>query len=113
MPSRNRRKPEETGKPINEADGNEEEEEAEEQRRTNRFDPLWEGLGSLGERLARVDGRFDQLDREICHDREVSTSIGVRSITDRCLFSKFFFCLLEVFDDFRCPTGTDCMHLIG
>ncbi|CAM9290401.1 unnamed protein product, partial [Ectocarpus sp. 12 AP-2014] len=41
------------------------------QGRTGRLDSLWEGLGSLGERLAEVGGRFDQLDQEICHDREV------------------------------------------
>ncbi|CBJ30412.1 expressed unknown protein [Ectocarpus siliculosus] len=41
------------------------------QGRTGRLDPLWESLGSLGERLAVVGGRFDQLDQEICHDREV------------------------------------------
>ncbi|CAB1101689.1 unnamed protein product [Ectocarpus sp. CCAP 1310/34] len=41
------------------------------QGRTGRLDPLWEGLGSLGERLADVGGRLDQLDQEICHDREV------------------------------------------
>lgn len=44
------------------------------QGRTGRLDPLWEGLGSLGERLAEVGGRFDQLDQEICHDREVSAT---------------------------------------
>lgn len=44
------------------------------QGRAERLDPLWEGLGSLGERLAEVGGRFDLLDREICHDREVSAT---------------------------------------
>ncbi|CAM9662283.1 unnamed protein product, partial [Ectocarpus fasciculatus] len=54
----------------NKADSRDES-EGREQGRTGRLDPLWAGLGSLGERLAEVGGRFDQLDQEICHDREV------------------------------------------
>lgn len=50
----------------------EEKEEKEDQWRTSRFDPLWEGLGSLGERLALMDGSFDELNRDISHDRDVS-----------------------------------------
>ncbi len=50
----------------------EEGKKSEEQRPTTCLDPLWEGLGSLGKRLAGVNARFDQLDQEIDHDREVS-----------------------------------------
>ena len=50
----------------------EEEEGGGQHWQTSRLDPLWEGLGSLGEQLAGVDDRFDQLDQEICHDREAS-----------------------------------------
>lgn len=49
----------------------EEGKKGEEQHPTSYLDPLWEGLGSLGERLAGVNARFDQLDQEINHDREV------------------------------------------
>lgn len=53
----------------------EEGEEDEEQRPNRYLDPLWEGLGSLGERLAGVNARFDQLDQEIKHDRDVSVYV--------------------------------------
>lgn len=56
----------------------EQEQEEQQQWRTSRLDPLWEGLGSLGERLAGVGSRFDQLDQEICHDRQASESRLVR-----------------------------------
>lgn len=36
-----------------------------------RLDPLWEKLGSLGERLAGVDNLFDELEQEMDHDRAV------------------------------------------
>ncbi|CAM9126080.1 unnamed protein product [Hapterophycus canaliculatus] len=39
-------------------------------RRTSDLGSLWQGLDSLGERLAGVGYRFDQLDREICHDQQ-------------------------------------------
>lgn len=64
------------------AEGQEEEQEEDEEQqgRTSRLDPLWEGLGSLGERLAGVDDRFDQLDQEICHDHEASTFALLRTL---------------------------------
>lgn len=41
------------------------------ERPENRRDLLWEGLGSLTERLAGVDNLFDQLEEEMDNDREV------------------------------------------
>lgn len=43
----------------------------ERQCRTSDLGILWQGLGSLGERLAGVGERFDLLDEEICHDQQV------------------------------------------
>ena len=68
-------------------DGEEGEEDEELCRTTcSRLEPLWEGLGSLGERLAGVNARFDQLDQEISHDRKVSTC--THSTINQCRASR-------------------------
>eukprot|EP00904_Undaria_pinnatifida_P009876 jgi/Undpi1/6018/HiC_scaffold_2.g01292.m1 len=41
------------------------------QWQTSRLDPLWTGVGALGERLAGVGLLFDQLEGEMDHDRQV------------------------------------------
>lgn len=59
--------------------GPREERECEEWRRC-RLDPLWDGLGSLGERLASVDDLFNQLEQDLDHDQQASYKAGAQAV---------------------------------
>lgn len=62
----------EKGKASGGVSGGREDEEQDGEWRRKRLEPLWDGLGSLKDRLAGVGDLFDELEHDINHDRQAS-----------------------------------------